>query len=94
MKTSMDDVFINSLPTLDLHGEIRDSARVLIKEFIMDNYLLNNKKAIIIHGLGTGALKDETNKVLSSDKHVDSFHVNPYNPGCTLVYIKVRSNIK
>ena len=38
MKTSLDDIFINSLPTLDLHGEIRDSARVLVNEFINDNY--------------------------------------------------------
>ena len=40
----LDDVFINSLPSLDLHGEIRDSARVLVKEFIYDNYLLKNNQ--------------------------------------------------
>ena len=39
-----DDVFINSLPSLDLHGEVRDSARVLVKEFIYDNYILKNKR--------------------------------------------------
>lgn len=90
MKTSMDDVFINNLPSLDLHGEIRSSARVLIKEFVEDNYLLKNEKVIIIHGVGTGALKDETYKVLKSNKHVEDFHINHYNPGCTLVYIKKR----
>ena len=31
MKTVFDDIFIDSLPKLDLHGEIRDSARVLVK---------------------------------------------------------------
>ena len=51
MKTSLDDVFIDSLPTLDLHGETRDSARVLIKEFIYDNYVLKNEKVVIIHGV-------------------------------------------
>ena len=37
MKTVFDDIFIDNLPKLDLHGEIRDSARVLVKEFIQDN---------------------------------------------------------
>ena len=42
--TALDDVFINNLPTLDLHGETRDSSRVLVKEFINDNYILKNNK--------------------------------------------------
>lgn len=88
MKTSLDDVFINSLPTLDLHGEIRDSARVLVKEFIDDNYLLKNEKIVIIHGIGTGALKDETYKILKRDKRVLEYHLNHYNAGCTLIYLK------
>lgn len=92
MKTSLDDVFINSLPTLDLHGEIRDSARVLVKEFIDDNYLLKNEKIVIIHGIGSGALKDETYKILKRDKRVLEYHLNHYNAGCTLVYIKQRPN--
>ena len=54
-----DDIFINNLPTLDLHGEIKDSARVLIKEFIYDNYVMRNKKVVIIHGIGKGKIKEE-----------------------------------
>ena len=57
--TALDDVFINNLPTLDLHGETRDSSRVLVKEFIEDNYVLRNKKVLIIHGVGKGIVKDE-----------------------------------
>lgn len=90
MKTSLDDVFIDSLPTLDLHGETRDSARVLIKEFIYDNYVLKNEKVVIIHGVGTGALKDETNNTLKQNKYVKDFHLNHYNSGCMVVYIKKR----
>ena len=85
---SLDDVFINSLPTLDLHGEIKDSARVLIKEFIYDNYVLKNKKIVIIHGIGTGAIKEEVNNCLKKSKYVSSFHINRFNAGCTLVYLK------
>ncbi len=87
----LDDVFINDLPTLDLHGEMRITARILVNEFINDNYFLGNKKVIIIHGIGKGALKEETHKVLYKNKNVDSFHLNHYNSGCTLVYIKRRS---
>ena len=49
MSTSLDDIFIDSLPSLDLHGETRDSARVLIKEFINDNYILRNEKSYFIN---------------------------------------------
>ncbi len=85
---SIDDYFIDNLPTLDLHGEIRQSARVLVKEFINDNYVLENKKIVIIHGVGTGALRKEVNDILKKDKRVESFKVIGYNPGCTLVYLK------
>lgn len=88
MKSILDDVFIDNIPTLDLHGEIRDSARVLVKEFIQDNYDLKNNKVNIIHGVGKGILKDEVYKILKQDKKVDSFHLNHYNSGCTIVYIK------
>ena len=90
MKTSLDDLFIDNLPKLDLHGEIRDSARVLVNEFIHDNYILRNRKVIIVHGIGKGIIKDEVYKVLSKNKYVESYHLNSYNLGCTLVYIKKR----
>lgn len=90
MKTSLDDIFINSLPSLDLHGETRDSARVLVKDFINDNYFLKNEKIVIIHGIGKGILKDEVYSILKRDKRVEQYHINPYNIGCTLVYIKKR----
>ena len=91
MLKDLDDIFSNSLPTLDLHGEIRDSARVLINEFIEDNYLLKNYKIVIVHGVGAGILKDETNKILKNNKKVDSFHLNHYNSGATVIYLKRRS---
>ncbi len=90
MKTALDDVFSSSLPALDLHGEIRDSARVLINEFINDNYILRNDKIVIIHGVGTGALKEETTEILKRNKYVLEYHVNHFNVGCTLVYLRKR----
>lgn len=88
MRSIFDDIFVNNLPSLDLHGEIRSSARVLIKEFIYDNYVLKNNRVLIIHGVGTGALKKEVQEVLRVSKIVENFHLNPYNPGCTVVYLK------
>ncbi len=88
MTSYFDDIFISDIPTLDLHGEIRSSARVLVKEFIYDNYVLKNNRILIIHGVGTGALKNEVREVLKTNKMIESFHLNPYNPGCTVVYLK------
>ncbi len=88
MKTVFDDIFIESLPKLDLHGEIRDSARVLVKEFIEDNYKLKNYKVNIVHGVGQGIIKDEVYKVLKQNKLVEDFYLNHFNQGCTIVYIK------
>ena len=79
MKTQLDDVFIDNVPSLDLHGEFRFSARVLVKEFIYDNYVLKNKRILIIHGVGTGAIKEEVYNVLKNDKRVESYHLNHYN---------------
>ena len=88
MKTQLDDVLIDNVPSLDLHGEFRFSARVLVKEFIYDNYVLKNKRILIIHGVGTGAIKEEVYNVLKNDKRVESYHLNHYNQGCTVVYLK------
>lgn len=84
----VDDLFIDNLPTLDLHGEIKQSARVLVNEFINDNYFLKNKKVVIIHGIGSGALRKEVNAVLKNNKRVSSFRLVGYNTGCTLVYLR------
>lgn len=84
----LDDVFVDSYPKLDLHGETRDSARVLVKEFLQDNLIMKNYKLCIVHGIGTGALKDEVTSVLKKSVLVESFHLNHFNSGCMVVYLK------
>ena len=88
MNSALDDVFIDSYPTLDLHGETKDSANFLVKEFINDNYYLKNYKLLIIHGIGSGILKNEVFNILKQNKLVKSYHLNHYNSGCTVVYLK------
>jgi len=90
MKNSFDDIFVKNLPALDLHGEIKDSARVLIKDFIHDNYVLRNTKVLIIHGVGTGVIKEEVKRCLKNNKYVIDYHQNMFNAGCTIVYLKNR----
>ena len=43
-------------PKIDLHGEESAMVYPLITEFINDNYKMNNKELIIIHGKSTNIL--------------------------------------
>jgi len=78
----------NNLPTLDLHGLDRDYARILINEFICDNYKIKNQKLIIIHGNGSGILRKTTQETLHKNKLVDSYKIDNFNSGTTIVILK------
>ncbi len=78
----------NHIPTLDLHGNPRDIARVLVNDFIYDSYKQKIEKVIIIHGIGQGILKEEVKKTLKNNKYVDSFKIDNFNVGETIVKIK------
>lgn len=82
-----DLIFIDSLPSLDLHGFDRETARVAINDFINDNIKMKNKFIVIIHGIGSGILKETTQLVLSKNKKVIEFKIHPFNIGCTLVNV-------
>lgn len=89
MKTLNDIVFINNLPSLDLHGYDRQTAKVLINDFINENIKLKNEFIVIIHGIGTGILKKETSNVLSLNKNVIDYKIYYFNEGSTIVQIKI-----
>ena len=74
-------------PSIDLHGEDRVSATLRTKEFIEDSVRLRRKKIIIIHGKGSGVVKEAVFKELKTNKNVDSFHLN-MNLGSTTVILK------
>lgn len=86
----MIDLYKN-LPTLDLHGENREISTVLINDFIEDNYKMKNKKVIIIHGLGTKILLKNTQEVLKKNKYVESYKIDNFNAGQTIVEIRSRN---
>lgn len=75
-------------PSIDLHGEDRKTAELLVKQFIDDHWKLKDKKLIIIHGIGTGILKKQVHEVLKKDKRVEKYYINFFNVGCTIVEFK------
>lgn len=88
-KTTNSYIPLNSnVPSIDLHGEDRKSAELLVKQFINDQVKLHAEKIIIIHGIGIGILKKEVHEVLKHDKRVEKYYINFFNVGCTIVELK------
>ena len=77
------------LPTLDLHGMDREYAAILINDFIADNYQMKEEKVIIIHGIGSGILKKATQDTLKKNQLVDSYKIDNFNVGMTVVTLKI-----
>lgn len=78
----------SNLPSLDLHGLDRDYARILINDFILDNYKLKNRKIIIVHGIGTGIIRKTTMETLKNNKYVETYKLDNFNSGTTIVELK------
>ena len=78
----------SNLPSLDLHGLDRDYARILINDFILDNYKLKNRKVIIVHGIGTGIIRKTTMETLKNNKYVETYKLDNFNSGTTIVELK------
>ncbi len=82
------DPFLYNIPHLDLHGYDRTGAIAMTKMFIDENLRINEKKIIIVHGKGTGILKNATHEYLKSDRRVLEFKTNNYNDGETIIILK------
>ena len=89
MKSLNEVVFIDSLPKLDLHGFDRESARVAINDYIKDNQRQKIEIFTIVHGIGSGILRNTTIETLRKNKQVLEYKQYYYNLGCMLVRIKV-----
>ena len=86
---SLSNIFTSNLPKIDLHGLDRDTARVFINDFINDNLKQKKELFVIIHGIGSGILKDTTHKTLRDNKKVKEFQIDFYNEGSTIVRLKI-----
>ena len=52
----VNDIFLDNLPKIDLHGYDRDSARVMVNDFAVKEALDKNKKVLSHHvdGMNNG----------------------------------------
>ena len=82
-------IFPDSFPKLDLHGYDRETARVAINDFISDNLKMKNEIIIIIHGIGSGIIRQTTINTLNKNKNVEEYKSDYSNRGCTIVKIKI-----
>lgn len=82
-------IFVDSLPSVDLHGYDRDTARVKVLEFINDNIRMKKDIICIVHGVGSGILKNEVHNTLKRSKNVLEYKLFYSNVGCTIVKLKI-----
>ena len=82
-------IYVDNLPSLDLHGFDRDYARVKTLEFINDNLKMKNEIICIVHGRGTGIVKNEVHETLRKSKDVLDYKLFYNNIGCTIVKLNL-----
>lgn len=68
-------------PELNIIGKRVDEALPLVDKYIDDAYLAHLQKVTIIHGRGTGALRDAVHQHLKKLKHVSSYRVGVFGEG-------------
>ena len=78
-------IVTSKTPTLDLHGEISSMVEVLVNEFIYDQYKMNHKTLVIVHGKISNILKDEVHRVLKNNPYVLEYKLDNWNIGTTIV---------
>lgn len=86
-------MILKSYPTLDVHGETRDTVVYPVKEFIKDNVIMQKKHVVIIHGRGQGVLRKAVHDILKKEPCVEEFHLDGMNIGATEVILKIRHNL-
>ena len=80
---------LDKYPSIDVHGETRDTVYTVIKNFINDNLKLKNPIIIIVHGKGQGVLKNEIHYHLKQMKEVKTYHLHYWNQGVTVVELNI-----
>ena len=78
---------MSEIKKIDLHGmHAREAIEKL--EYTIDRAIIADAWCIeIMHGRGTGKLKNEVSKYLKKSKQIKRFEVDPLNPGVTKAYL-------
>ena len=61
-------------------------------DFIKENVHLKNQIIVIIHGIGSGIIYNETKITLARNKYVKDYKTYYYNNGCTVVELQFDKN--
>lgn len=89
MSKTINDPFTYFFPRIDIHGETTLTCVAVINSFIKDNIKLKQRNIIIIHGKGSGKLRNATHNLLKSNKYVKTFYIDGLNDGQTIVELKI-----
>lgn len=76
---------------INVIGENVDSAIEIIDKYLDSAYVSGLHQVRIIHGKGTGKLREGIHKYLKTNKYVESFEIAPYGEGdfgATIVHLK------
>lgn len=72
---------------VNLIGMTTDEAVAVLDKYLDDAYLAHLKTVRIVHGRGTGALRNAVHKYLKRQKHVENFRLGVFGEGDTGVTI-------
>ena len=87
--TSMKSQYVSS--QLDIRGISAAEVEQELDKFIDDAILANLKCITVVHGKGDGILRKEVNRLLKTNKYVDSFRIGGLSEGghgATIIYLE------
>ena len=86
------EMFNSYSPVLNVHGETRDTVVYFLESFIRDNFKLGNVYIGVIHGRSSNILRNRVHELLKKNRYVDSFRIDIWNPGMTIIKLKIAKN--
>lgn len=86
------EMFNSYSPVLNVHGETRDTVVYFLESFIRDNVKLGNVYIGVIHGRSSNILRNRVHELLKKNRYVDSFRIDIWNPGMTIIKLKIAKN--
>jgi DNA mismatch repair protein MutS2 len=76
---------VSRTASIDLHGHSADEAVSALEAFVNDAILDGHSELRVIHGRTGGRVKSAVHIYLRRLSRVASFHLDPRNPGVTIV---------